>query len=1379
MKEAVDRLKDRNTTTVVLVGEAGVGKTWTAREISKEILTEHVRSRDPEKNSFGGTLWLSLNKKYDDHDHMIRSLNEDLARQLSVLPSTEGGFEDDDSESNEGGGGGGKEEEEEKKKKKVLKENIEEKLKEMITGEKTSRYVLLTLDCAPENMDTNKILSEVECLKNLMSKEKRHLLKVLVTRRGSDIAQARSDDHGHHEFLIEPLKKTEFLTLLGKSAKTKGSENNEETIKKLFDEANIFKDAGDELRLPASVAVLVGKVFKYYNIVENDGTTTTSIVPLKKALKKAAECKEAEEMRASLVGSVYDLLPSKDEALIKCCWHSKKFFFSINNATVHYNELIAHWIMEDYLDCFNSVEKAYEEGYRVMKQLVDRSLLKVEDGDFITMEEVAFKVPDLRRLGFDETAMLGLPDALSGGGGGGDKDWQGGLGRITVADGMIKTMCGRNKWRMVSTLFIHGNRLCREVPETFFKPMKELQTLVLINPRLKSLKLFRDCPLSKLRILVLRGCDVLESDVDSIKELNLLTVLEISGAKSLKDLPGDLFENMSQLRNLNLSRIQVKYLPKTFSNLTQLRWLILRGCSCLAEIPNLKAFTELQVLDMAGVSSLTVFRDKNFGPLKSLRVLDFSQAKIAPLPFFHNLHGLTRLTLKGCTEITRVPKLDQLSILQVLELPGAEKLREFYEPSLQNKTALRILDLSRTQISRLPSSFNKLPSLEELDLSHMSSLEDMSNVSFSQLRCLQSLNLSNTRLKALPSLSNLSNLRQLLLIDCPVLEKLPEMEGLTSLEILDMSRAFELKEIPDHLSKSLKLRQLLLPDCKKLEKLPSLNELTKLEDLNLSGCKVLKEVGDQSVFAGMTLLQKLNLSETPIESLPDLSNLGNLTQLLLENCTKLNRLPPLNELSKLEEFNLCGANQSQQQPEAKSLKHMSKLHTLNLSGTSIVLLSDFTDCTNLKKLSLSSCLFLDTKPQLEKLTLLEVLNLSDTAVVPQSLLQNPSNLGELKSKNRLSLDELPIEKLLQLTNLDLWGMQVKKFPYLISNLINLKKLRLPNLTGIQQLEWNKIKRLPDDLNWEECGFFNIPGTLDTVSMPRPSISVNGTKIFKFLKENSKIWDKCFEKFRIFVCPSTKNGKDEDIYRQRDDRFFQDIYFKTICCPETSKKFLEIRGYKKCPDDLEDALKKVDCLSFIEDDFLTSVADIGVDNMEALTGLWLERCPNTVSIFSEEKAIKVGGNFNLLWLSNLPILKSLYNNKVQDQCFKNLTELYLDCCPILEYVFSSPQLPEKLEKLQVKFCDKLKTLFKCKSSEDHKLQNLHELHLLELPELTTVGVKLPGLQNAKVKGCPKLEKYSFIESLGMNKKVQITDVKEDWETGSPTVTPEYCPEGPKK
>ncbi|GMN31069.1 hypothetical protein TIFTF001_003097 [Ficus carica] len=1336
-----------------------VGKTWVAREISRDVTRNiHEAGRESE---FGATLWLSLNKKYHRRHHQHHDTDrtstrwfhllivEDIARQLCVLPRTEGGFEDEDEDEVEDAKTNSPQDQKGPKTKvpehHYLDKIVFDKLRSVTETEK--KLVLLTLDGVPESTDIEEeIISPIESLQALTEEK---LLKVVVTTKRSTNSDSK--------FAVEPLKQGEFLKLLEKSAE--GSDRIA-YVKKLFEDV-IFRKFGNAL--PAAVAVVVGKALKH-NFVKGGGDHDDQDryswqEKFENFLKEAEKCNEAEEMRPMLVRYAFDTLPRNNAAMIRCCWHSRKFFELIDNASVHYNELISHWIMEGYLDDFRysgGIEKAYEEGYRIFQELMKRGLLKVEDENFIAMEGLTLKVFDHRRKGFDETAMLGLPDVFQG-----DEEWQG-LGKIAVADGMIKSVCKHKKWELVSTLMIDGSRLCREVPASFFKPLTELRVLVLLNPTLKSLDFIGGggegaSQLSKLQLLVLRGCDVLEN-ADSIKNLESLIVLEISGAKSLKTLPDDLFEKMSQLRSLNLSGTRIKSLPSSFTNLTKLRWLILRDCSNLEGMPSLKQFKDLLVLDMFRASSLTKFGDKKFGDLVKLRVVDFSEAKIAPLPFVHTLHGLTRLTLEGCTEITRLPHLRELPDLRFLELPGATKLKEFYSPRLENKKALRVLNLSKTELFCLPSTISDLISLVELDLSYMPSLKDFGDVSFSKLACLERLNLSNTDFKSLPPLSSLKSLRELFLRDCQ-LEALPEMEGLTSLEILDLSGAGELKKIPGEW-KFPKLCKLLLLKCKKLEKLPILDDLHKLEVLDLSHCEALEELEKQS-FEKMSALQVLDLSATKVRSLPTLPSSPKLRRLLLEKCVELGEIPSLDSLSKLEELSLSGAKSKAFHLKIESVS----LQTLNLSETSMTLSLDFTKCTNLKKLSLRVCL-LNTKPQLEKLTMLEDLDLSCTS-------NEQHSSKDHNSRKDLSLEELSedLKSLWKLTRLDLWGLKVKEFPYWTSGLVHLKSLRLPDLAGIPEVDWGKIKRLPDELNWEECGIFKNATT--HLTNTRPSISISTTKVLQSLKQHSETWEKYFGRFRIYVCPSAGSGKDEEIYRLRDESFYEDIYFKAICCPESCKRFLEIRGFEKRPEGLEDALEGVDCLSFIEDEFITSLSNLGVEKIEAMTGLWLERCAKTEFIFSEEEAPKLGEGFSILWASNLPLLKSLYEGNVQVQSFKNLTELYLDCCPEIEYVFSLSHLPEKLEKLQVKFCNKLKTLMKRESSADqHELRKLRELHLLELPELSTVGVKLPSLQKAKVKGCPRLKKQEFISDLGLqNKTVEVTSVEENWERGAAKETKE--------
>ncbi|MBO0223119.1 hypothetical protein J0689_27950, partial [Vibrio parahaemolyticus] len=67
----------------------------------------------------------------------------------------------------------------------------------------------------------------------------------------------------------------------------------------------------------------------------------------------------------------------------------------------------------------------------------------------------------------------------------------------------------------------------------------------------------------------------------------------------------------------------------------------------------------------------------------------------------------------------------------------------------------------------------------------------------------------------------------------------------------------------------------------------------------------------------------------------------------------------------------------------------------------------------------------------------------------------------------------------------------------------------------------------------------------------------------------------------------------------------------------------------------------------------------------------------------------------LWISNLPLLTSLYSSK-GGFIFKNLKKLSVDCCPSIKSLF--PEIPDNLEILRVKFCDKLERLFEAKAGE---------------------------------------------------------------------------------
>lgn len=580
-------------------------------------------------------------------------------------------------------------------------------------------------------------------------------------------------------------------------------------------------------------------------------------------------------------------------------------------------------------------------------------------------------------------------------------------------------------------------------------------------------------------------------NIDHITKHEFLEVLEISGARSLKEIPDKVFAKLTKLQSLNLSVLPIDSLSPSFSKLTELRWLILRHCSCLKKLPSLTKFQNLEVLDLFGACSFVGFVDGELSALLNLKMLDLSQPKIEKLPILNNVRALTQLSLRDCETLTNLRKLKDSSSLQILDLSGAILLQEVHNESLTAKPDLRTLDLSRTKMNSLPSTISNLSSLEVLDLSHMSCFDkigkrklgkqefenEIDKINFDHLKCLRQLNLSNTKVKKLPSLSDLSDCCELLLKDCELLEELPEMQGLKRLEILDLSGACLLGSIPDMNSENFGCLRCLNLSKTKVQKLPLLSDLGSLHELLLSDCKLLEELPNME---GLKKLEKLDLSGASLmEKIPDgsFSQMSNLRQLLLPNCVKLCKLPALGASKKLEVIDLLGCS-SLKEIEDKSFEHIASLEQLKLSESEIQDLPSLSNLGKLSQLLLRNCSKLKELPSLESLSNLQELDLCGIKSLKETeakLQENMAKIRQLWLRNCSRLNyKLPcLEKLIHLETLDFQGIKVKEFPYWISKLIHLKSLHFPDLKQIQELDWGKIKRLPNVLNWDECGIFII------------------------------------------------------------------------------------------------------------------------------------------------------------------------------------------------------------------------------------------------------------------------------------------------------------------
>nr|GEX05610.1 disease resistance protein [Tanacetum cinerariifolium] len=189
-----------------------------------------------------------------------------------------------------------------------------------------------------------------------------------------------------------------------------------------------------------------------------------------------------------------------------------------------------------------------------------------------------------------------------------------------------------------------------------------------------------------------------------------------------------------------------------------------------------------------------------------------------------------------------------------------------------------------------------------------------------------------------------------------------------------------------------------------------------------------------------------------------------------------------------------------------------------------------------------------------------------------------------------------------------------------------------------------------------------------------------------------------------------------------------------------------------PKGIEKIIRHVNLVFLIDNKFKSLLSGLSASALNELKGCWIERCDEMVSLF-DEKEMKDDPKCRIavddVGIINNRRLASIYNGKQPFVRFNSLVTLYIDGCPELTTVFSSAWLPQTLEVLQIKFCDKMVSL----SEAEGELPNLKTLHLWELPELKSIGVSLPSLQTLKISGTTSLkclysgnQDFKYLETL---------------------------------
>ncbi|XP_059429318.1 disease resistance protein RPV1-like [Corylus avellana] len=293
------------------------------------------------------------------------------------------------------------------------------------------------------------------------------------------------------------------------------------------------------------------------------------------------------------------------------------------------------------------------------------------------------------------------------------------------------------------------------------KIFNELKVLNLSNSKyLTKSPDFSEVP--KLEILLLEGCTSLVQVHESIGYLKRLVLLNLQKCKKLRNLPSSIYklesletlvlsecfnlkkfpENLGYMMALTVLHVEntaIKQLPSSFSNLTNLETLSLRGSECLIESPEFVQTSRLKELILEGCTSLVEVH-KSIGLLKILKELNLRGCKkLRNLPSsISNLELLETLVLSDCLELDKLPeKLGNMKALKIL-LAGKTTIEQRPSSSLGLMRNPAIMSSSwispknSNHISLLPSIFelSSLTNLRELDLSGRNLSEDEFPIEF-------------------------------------------------------------------------------------------------------------------------------------------------------------------------------------------------------------------------------------------------------------------------------------------------------------------------------------------------------------------------------------------------------------------------------------------------------------------------------------------------------------------------------------------------------------------------------------------------------------------------------------------------------------------------
>ncbi|CAN1252577.1 Disease resistance protein L6 [Linum perenne] len=420
---------------------------------------------------------------------------------------------------------------------------------------------------------------------------------------------------------------------------------------------------------------------------------------------------------------------------------------------------------------------------------------------------------------------------------------------------------------------------------------------------LKKIPDFSNC--SGLELLCFHGCQEMQGELD-IGNFKNLKVLDINQTR-IRKLKGEI-GSLQNLQQLDVGWSSLIEVPAGISKLSSLEFLDLTakhnkaemlpdGLKILAmssfslsalpsslinldicysrdlqRLPNLANVTNLTRLHLRAVGINEI---PGLGELKLLATLSIYEApNLDNLDGLENLVLLKELAVESCFILGKLPSLAKLTKLRTLKIIGCPVLTEIF--GLGNLgDSLSHLHIGQCHRLKVMKSLHSLLTLEILEMSGFELASILPHLLFIYTK-LRTLAVQSSPLKQFPDVSNLKNLRVLMISDC---RKLIEITGLHTLELLEELEMMFCSSIRKlDLSGVVKLKRLHVYCCAQLTEIRGLGGLESLENIHISDCQSIKE-------------------------LPNLSGLKNLIYFNLVACRQLNEVNGLEELELLILFN--------------------------------------------------------------------------------------------------------------------------------------------------------------------------------------------------------------------------------------------------------------------------------------------------------------------------------------------------------------------------------------------------------------------------------------------------------------------------------------------